>query len=53
MFAHSNTGVVGSNATRSIDVCLRLFSACVVLCVGSGLATADPPSKESYQMSNN
>jgi hypothetical protein len=27
---------------------------CVVLsCVSSGLATADPPSKESYEMSKN
>jgi hypothetical protein len=37
--AHSNTGVVGSNPTRSMDVCLLLFCVHVVLCVGSGLAT--------------
>jgi hypothetical protein len=33
VFARSNVGIVGSNPTRGIDVCLRLF--CV--CVGSGL----------------
>jgi hypothetical protein len=26
------------NATQGMDVCVRLFRACVVLCVGSGLA---------------
>jgi hypothetical protein len=35
---------------RSLDVCLRLFCVCVALCVGSGLAKADPPSKESYRL---
>jgi hypothetical protein len=30
-----------------MDICVRLFCVCVVY-VGSG---ADPPSKESYQMS--
>jgi hypothetical protein len=39
VFAHSNTGVAGSNPNRGVDVCLRLFGVCVVLCVGSGLAT--------------
>jgi hypothetical protein len=32
-FARSNTGIVGSNPTQSMDVCLRLF------CVCRGLAT--------------
>jgi hypothetical protein len=36
VFDCSNTGVVGSNPTRGMDVCLRLFCVCVVLCVGSG-----------------
>jgi hypothetical protein len=30
---------VGSNRTGGMDVCLRLFSVCVILYVGSGLAT--------------
>jgi hypothetical protein len=34
-----NTGVVGSNPIRCMDVWLRLFYVCFVLCVGSGLAT--------------
>jgi hypothetical protein len=41
IFARSNTGVVGSNTTRGMDVCVRLF--CVVPCVGSGLATGWSP----------
>jgi hypothetical protein len=32
-----NAGIMGSNPTKDMDVCLRLL--CVVLCVGSGLAT--------------
>jgi hypothetical protein len=40
VFACSNTGIVGSNPTRDMDVCLRLFCMCVVLCVGRGLATS-------------
>jgi hypothetical protein len=35
IFARSNTGIVGSNPTQGMDVCLYLF--CV--CAGSGLAT--------------
>jgi hypothetical protein len=31
-FARSNTGIVGSNPTHGMDVCLRLFCVCVVLC---------------------
>jgi hypothetical protein len=38
-FVSSNTGVVVSNSTRCMDVCMRLFCVRVVLCVGSGLAT--------------
>jgi hypothetical protein len=38
-FAHSNAGIVGSNPTWGMDVCVRFFCVCVVLCVGSGLAT--------------
>jgi hypothetical protein len=32
-------GAVGSNPTRGMDVCVRLFCVCVVLWVGSGLPT--------------
>jgi hypothetical protein len=31
-------------------LCVRLFGICVVLCVGSGLATGRYPSKESYRL---
>jgi hypothetical protein len=34
---------VGSNPTRGMDVCLRLFCVFVVLCVGSGLETGSSP----------
>jgi hypothetical protein len=39
LIVHSNTGIVRSNPTRGLDVCVRLFCACVVMCVGSGPAT--------------
>jgi hypothetical protein len=32
VFARSNTGIMGSNPTQGMDVCLRLFCVCVVLC---------------------
>jgi hypothetical protein len=50
VFARSNTGVLGSNSTRGMNVCVRLFNVCVVLCVGSGLATDWSLSKESYRL---
>jgi hypothetical protein len=39
VFARSNVGIVGSIPTQGMDVCVRLFCVCVVLYVGSGLAT--------------
>jgi hypothetical protein len=45
LFSRSNTGVVGSNPTQGIDICVRLFCVCVVLCVGSGLATGWSPAR--------
>jgi hypothetical protein len=30
--SRSNTGVMSLNSTRVIDVCLRLFCICVILC---------------------
>jgi hypothetical protein len=38
-FAHSNTGIVGSNPTSDTGVCARLFCVRAVLCAGSGLET--------------
>jgi hypothetical protein len=43
VLARSNTGIVGSNSTRRMDVCVRLVCVCVVLCIGSGLATGWRP----------
>jgi hypothetical protein len=43
VFARSKAGVVGSNLTRGIHVCVRLF--CVYAEV---LWLTDPPSKETY-----
>jgi hypothetical protein len=42
-FARSNTGIVGSNPTQDMDVCVRLFCVSVALCVGSGPATGWSP----------
>jgi hypothetical protein len=39
VFARSNSGIVGSNPTQGMDVCVRLFCICAVLCAGNGLAT--------------
>jgi hypothetical protein len=36
---------MGSNPTQSMDVSVRLFCVCVVLCVGSGIATGWSPIK--------
>jgi hypothetical protein len=43
IFARLNSGVVGSNPTQGIDVCVRLYCVCVVLCVGTGLAKGWSP----------
>jgi hypothetical protein len=40
---HELSSSVGSNPTRSMDVCVRLFCVCVLLCVRSGLATGWSP----------
>jgi hypothetical protein len=39
VFARLGAGIVGSNPTQGMDVCVRLFCVCVVLCLDSGLAT--------------
>jgi hypothetical protein len=43
--ARSNTGAMGSNPNRGMDICVRLFGVSVVLCVGSGLATGWSPAQ--------
>jgi hypothetical protein len=49
VFARLNTGVVGSNPTARMDVCVCLNCIYAVLCASSGLATCvDPPSKLFY-----
>jgi hypothetical protein len=52
VFGRSNTGIVGSNPTRGMDVCPRFFcvvSSCVWV---ETMRRADPPFKESYHLSN-
>jgi hypothetical protein len=39
VFARLNAGIVDSNPTQGMDVCVCVYSVCVGLCVGSGLAT--------------
>jgi hypothetical protein len=43
VFDRLNAGTVGSNPTQGMDVCVRLFGVCVVLCVGSGISTGSSP----------
>jgi hypothetical protein len=43
LFALSNAGIVGSNSIQVMDVSVHLFCVCVVLCVGSCLATGLSP----------
>jgi hypothetical protein len=50
-FARSNTGIVGSNPTWGMDVCVCVYSVFVLSCVDvAALRWADPPSKESYRL---
>jgi hypothetical protein len=43
VFAPWNDGIIGSNPTQVMDVCLRLFCVFVVLSVCSGIATGWSP----------
>jgi hypothetical protein len=43
VFARPYAGIAGTNPTQVMDICVRLFYVCVVLCVGSGLATSWSP----------
>jgi hypothetical protein len=48
VFACSNTGIVRSNPTRGMDVCLPLLCLCCHVKVAA-LRQNDPPSKVSYR----
>jgi hypothetical protein len=50
VFVLSNTGIVGSNPTWSMDVCVLLFCLCAVLWARSGLATGWSPVQEYYRL---
>jgi hypothetical protein len=39
VFVRYNAGIRGSNPTQGMNVCVRLFCVCFVLCVGSGLGS--------------
>jgi hypothetical protein len=41
--ARSNAGIVSSNPTQGMDVCVRLFCVCADLCAATGLATGWSP----------
>jgi hypothetical protein len=45
VFGRWNTGIVGSYHALGLDVCVCLFCVCIVLCVGSGLATGWSPNQ--------
>jgi hypothetical protein len=47
VFSSPNAGIVGSNPTQGMDICLRLFCVYVVLYAGSDLATVWSPVKKS------
>jgi hypothetical protein len=48
-FARLNAGLVGSNPTQGMDVCVRLFCVCAVLCVASGLEKGSSPVQRVLQ----
>jgi hypothetical protein len=50
VFGRSNIGITCSNPVRGMDVCPRFSVLCCPVEVDA-LRRADPPSKESYQMS--
>jgi hypothetical protein len=43
VFVHSNTGIAGSYPTSGMDVYVRVFCVCVVLCAVSGFPTGRSP----------
>jgi hypothetical protein len=40
VFARSDAGIVGSNPTRGMDLCVCAYSVFVLFCIGSGLSTS-------------
>jgi hypothetical protein len=50
VFVLSKTGIVGSNPTLGMDVCVRLFCVCAVCAQVAALRRVHPPSKESYRL---
>jgi hypothetical protein len=51
VFARSNAGIVGSNLTQAMDICVCVYSAFVLSCVQvAALRRADYSSKESYRV---
>jgi hypothetical protein len=48
VLARSNTGIVGSNPTHGMDVCLRLLCICLQV---AALRRADHSSKVTYGLS--
>jgi hypothetical protein len=51
IFGRMNAGIVGSNPSRGMDMCMRFSVLCCVVlsCVGRGLASGRSPAKESYK----
>jgi hypothetical protein len=51
VFARSTAGIVGSNPTKRMDVCVRVYSVFLLSSVQvAALRRADPPSKEPYPL---
>jgi hypothetical protein len=49
VFARLNAGIVGSNPTQGLDVCVCVYSEFVLSCVQvAALRRADHPSNETY-----
>jgi hypothetical protein len=43
VFGRSKTGIMVSNPTRGMVMCVHVFLCCVLLCVGRGLASGRSP----------
>jgi hypothetical protein len=51
VFARSDGGIVGSNPTQGMDVCVFVYSVFMLSCVEvAALRRADPLSKVSYRL---